>query len=56
VTIDGSIYKTKDRTLDEVLTDMTGQTSHVLMFFRKLVTNADDRNYIDETQFPIAKK
>lgn len=54
ITIQGSIYKTKDRTLEEVLTDMTGQTSHVLMFFRQLVTNAVDKEYDDEAQFTIA--
>lgn len=54
IAIEWSIYKTKDRTLEQVLTDMTGQTSHVLMFFRQLVTNTVDKEYDDEAQFTMA--
>lgn len=54
VALDNSTYKTKNRTLQEVLKDTTEQTTHVLIFFRNLVTNVADREYIDETHFPIA--
>ncbi len=57
VTLDwGATYKTKDRLLQEVLVDTYDQTKHVLIFFRNLVTNVADREYIDETLFPIAPK
>lgn len=54
VSIGSAIYKTKNRTLQEVLKDTNEQTTHVLIFFRNLVTNVADREYIDETHFPIA--
>ena len=54
VSIGNATYKTKNRTLQEVLKDTNEQTTHVLIFFRNLVTNVADREYIDETHFPIA--
>lgn len=54
VSLDNATYKTKGRTLQVVLNDMYGQTTHVLVFFRNLVTNVSDREYLDETHFSIA--
>ncbi len=54
IEITWSLYKTKNRTLQDILTDSYAQTSHVLLFFRNLVTNVADREYLDETQFTLA--
>ena len=50
----GATYKTKGKLLQEVLVSTNDQTKHVLIFFRNLVTNVADREYVDETLFPIA--
>lgn len=50
----GATYKTKGRLLQDVLVDTYDQSKHVLIFFRNLVTNVADREYVDETLFPIA--
>lgn len=56
VEMEASWYKTKKFNLEEVLTEMYRETTHVLIFYRNLATNVSDREYIDETRFPIAPK
>jgi hypothetical protein len=56
IPFENSAYKTKDRLLQDVLLESYDQTKHVLIFFRNLVTNISDREYIDETHFTIAPK
>jgi len=56
VPLENSTYKTKDRLIQDVLLETYDQTKHVLIFFRNLVTNVSDREYIDETHFTIAPK
>ena len=40
--------------MQDVLVETYDQTKHVIIFFRNLVTNVSDREYIDETHFTIA--
>jgi hypothetical protein len=49
-----TIYKTKDRTLQDVLNDLTRQTKEILTFYRNLVTNVADGENLDESNFNIA--
>lgn len=56
IAIAGSTYKTKGKTIQQVLGDLSSQNTEVLKFFRNLIKNIQSREYIDETKFLIAPK
>ncbi len=51
-----ALYKTKDRILQEVLNDMYSQNWKVLSFYRDLVSNVRNNEFINESQFTVALK
>ncbi len=51
-----STYKTKGRTLQAVLGDLSKQNTEVLKYYRNLIKNVQSREYIDELKFTIAPK
>lgn len=54
VQIGNSRYKTKNRTLQEVLNDTHAQNSEVLSFYRDLSSNVRNNEYLDESKFTMA--
>jgi len=54
VQIGDSRYKTKNRTLQEVLSDTYAQNSEVLSFYRDLASNVRNNEYLDESKFTMA--
>lgn len=54
VQIGNSRYKTKNRSLQEVLNDMYAQSGEVLSFYRDLASNVRNNEYLDEGKFTIA--
>ena len=54
IVINKSGYKTKDRTLQQVLNDMYGQTTQVLKYYRNLIKQVASEEYSDETEFTLA--
>ncbi len=54
ITINKSGYKTKERTLQQVLNDMYGQTTQVLKYYRNLIKQVASEEHKDETEFTIA--
>jgi len=49
-----SRYKTKNRTLQEVLNDVYTQNGKVLSFYRDLASNVQNNEYLDESKFTVA--
>jgi hypothetical protein len=54
IQIGNSRYKTKNRILQEVLNDMYTQNGKVLSFYRDLVSNVQNNEYLDESKFTVA--
>lgn len=55
ITINQSGYKTKGRTLQQVLDDMYGQTTQVLKYYRNLIKQiSSNEEYKDNTEFTLA--
>lgn len=54
VDLGDALYKTKKRTLQEVMNDLYSQSSEVLTFYRDLATNTRNSKYMDETNFTVA--
>jgi hypothetical protein len=54
VPVENSRYKTKNRTLQEVLNDVYSQSGEVLSFYRDLASNVRNNEYLDESKFTIA--
>lgn len=54
VQIGNSRYKSKNRTLQEVLNDTHTQNSEVLSFYRDLASNVRNNEYLDESKFTMA--
>jgi len=56
ITIANAQYSTKNKSIQQVLGDLSSQNTEVLKYFRNLIKNVQSREYIDESNFLIAPK